>query len=136
MSEPTKRFDAKLAIVVAAAAIVAIGGWESWRHLGPRPRVDVPRVVTDFGHQKVIYHLTEGGGYLGQKHRNWLGNMENHFAALKPGELELVVIMNGDGVDLLSAAKTDEKLAARIDALKAKGARFQIGRASCRERVS
>ena len=128
MSRPTKRFDAKLLAVIVFAAIVAIGGWEAWHIVGPRPRVEVPRVVTDFGHQKVIYHLTEGGGYLGQKHRNWLGNMENHFAALKPGELELVVIMNGDGVDLLSHARTDEKLAARVDALKAKGARFLVCR--------
>jgi intracellular sulfur oxidation DsrE/DsrF family protein len=108
--------------------VMAIGGWEAWRMVGPKPKVDVPKVVTDFGHQKVIYHLTEGGGYLGQKHRNWVGNMENHFAALQPGELELVVVMNGDGVDLLTAAKGDEKLAGRIAALKAKGARFLVCR--------
>ena len=128
MSALTIRFDAKLFAVIAVAMIVAIGGWEAWRIVGPRPKVDVPKVVTDFGHQKVIYHLTEGGGYLGQKHRNWVGNMENHYAALQPGELELVVVMNGDGVDLLSAARNDEKLAARIDALKARGARFLVCR--------
>ena len=122
------RFDVKLVAVAALAAIVAVGGWEAWRVVGPKPKVDVPKVVTDFGHQKVIYHLTEGGGYLGQKHRGWVGNMENHYAALQPGELELVVVMNGDGIDLLTAAKSDEKLAARIDALKAKGARFLVCR--------
>ena len=128
MHTPAIRFDAKLFAVVALAAIVAIAGWEAWRVVGPRPKVDVPRVVTDFGHQKVIYHLTETGGYLGGKHRNWIGNMENHFAALQPGELDLVVVMNGDGVDLLTHARSDDKLAARIDALKAKGARFLVCR--------
>ncbi len=128
MPSTTIRFDAKLLAVAGLAAIVAVGGWEAWRMVGPRPRVEVPRVDTDFGHQKVIYHLTEGGGYLGQKHRNWVGNMENHYAALQPGELELAVVMNGDGVDLLSHAKSDEKLAARIDALRARGARFLVCR--------
>lgn len=128
MPAPSIRLDAKLAVVVVVAMIVAIGGWEAWRVVGPRPKVDVPRVVTDFGHQKVIYHLTESGGYLGQKYRSWLGNMENHYAALQPGELDLVVVMNGDGIDLLTHAATDEKLAARIDALKARGARFLVCR--------
>ena len=122
------RLDAKLLAVVAVAMIVAVGGWEAWRVVGPRPKVDVPRVVTDFGHQKVIYHLSEAGGYLGHKHRGWLGNMENHFAALDPGQLELVVVMNGDGVDLLTHAASDEALARRIDALKAKGTRFLVCR--------
>ena len=128
MSAPTIRIDAKLLAVVAVAAIIAVGGWQAWRVIGPRPKVDIPRVLTDFGHQKVIYHLTESGGYLGQKYRNWVGNMENHYAALQPGELDLVVVMNGDGVDLLSSARSDDKLAARIDALKAKGARFLVCR--------
>jgi intracellular sulfur oxidation DsrE/DsrF family protein len=128
MTTLTTRFDAKLLAVAALAAIVAVGGWEAWRVVGPRHTVDVPKVVTDFGHQKVIYHLSEGGGYLGSKYRNWVGNMENHYAALEPGRLDLVVVMNGDGVDLLSYAMGDEKLAARIDALKAKGARFLVCR--------
>jgi len=128
MSATSRRLDAKLVAVVVVAMIVAVAGWEAWRVVGPRPKVDVPKVFTDFGHQKVIYHLTEGGGYLGQKHRNWVGNMENHYAALNPGELELVVVMNGDGVDLLSHALSDEKLQTRIDALKAKGARFLVCR--------
>lgn len=128
MSGTTVRVDVKTIAVVAIAMIVAVCGWEAWRVVKPRAQVDVPKVTTDFGHQKVIYHLTESGGYLGQKYRNWLNNMENHYAALKPGELELVVIMNGDGVDLLSAAASDEKLARRIDDLKAKGARFLVCR--------
>ena len=128
MSALTRRLEPKRLAVVALSAVLAVGGWEAWRVLGPRPLVNVPKIVTDFGHQKVIYHLTESGGYLGQKHRNWLSNMENHFAALEPGELDLVVVMNGDGVDLLSHARSDEKIAARIDALKARGARFLVCR--------
>ena len=128
MSTLTSRFDAKLLAVVAIAMVIAVAGWEGWRLTGRGAPVNVPKVVTDFGHQKVIYHLTESGGYLGSKYRNWVGNMENHFAAVEPDNLDLVVVMNGDGVDLLTYAKGDEKLAARIDALKAKGARFLVCR--------
>lgn len=122
------RLGLKRGVVAATVLVVAVGGWEVWRHTQPRLPVQVPGVEQDFGHQKVIYHLTESGGFFGQKYRSWLSNMENHFAALAPGELELVVVMNGDGVDLLSAAAGDHKLAARIDALKAKGARFLVCR--------
>lgn len=123
-----RRLDPKLLAVVVIAMIVAVTGWEAWRRVTHHVRVDVPKVVQDFGHQKVIYHLTESGGYLGQKYRSWMSNMENHYAALKPGALDLVVVMNGDGVDMLTHAASDEKLAARIDALKAKGARFLVCR--------
>ncbi len=128
MTGAPRRFDAKRVAVVVIAMIVAVTGWEVWRRAVGPATVDVPKVVQDFGRQKVIYHISESGGYLGQKFRSWLSNMENHYAALKPGELDLVVVMNGDGVDLLVAAASDAKLAARIDALKARGARFLVCR--------
>ena len=118
-------------LVLAVPLVVALGGWggrEAWRvHQANRP-ITVPKVVQDFGRQKVVYHLSESGGVMGGRHAGWLGSMENHYAALEPGALELVVVMNGDGVDLLSDARGDPKLAARIAALKAKGARFLVCR--------
>lgn len=114
--------------VLAVAAGAAWGGREMWRaHAGHRT-VDVPKVEQDFGRQKVVYHLTEDGGRGGAKHTSWLGNMENHYAALAPGALELAVVINGDGIELLIHAKQDPALAVRIDRLKAKGTRFYVCR--------
>lgn len=128
MTGAPKRLDAKLVAIVAMAMIVAVVGWEAWRRVRPHAVVHLPPIHQDFGRQKVVYHLSESGGYLGHRFRSWLSNMENHYAALEPGSLDLVVVMNGDGVDLLTLAAGDEKLAARIDALKAKGARFLVCR--------
>ncbi len=128
MTLAPRKFDWKLVVAIPIAMVTAIAGYETWRRAGHHGPVDVPRVVQDFGDQKVIYHLSESGGYLGGKHRSWLSNMENHYAALEPGGLDLVVVMNGDGVDLLSHAATDTSLARRIDALKARGAKFLVCR--------
>lgn len=128
MTGAPRKFDLKTLVAVVIAVVTTAAGYEVWQRSTAHRTVSVPPVVQDFGHQKVIYHLTESGGYLGGKHRNWLTNMENHFAALAPGGLDLVVVMNGDGVDLLSHAKSDTALASRIDALKARGARFLVCR--------
>lgn len=127
-----KRTDTRRGILLATVAIATgTGAWighDLWRaHATPR-QATVPPVSQDFGHQKVVYHISETGGYSGGKHIGWIGNMENHYKALAPGALDLVVVINGDGIDLLIHAKTDPELATRIDALKAKGARFLICR--------
>lgn len=127
-----RRANTRRAVLLATATVVAgVGAWagrDLWRvHASPR-HVSVPPVSQDFGHQKVVYHISESGGYSGSKHIGWLGNMENHYRALSPGALDLVVVMNGEGIDLLTHALTDADLARRIDGLKAKGARFLICR--------
>jgi intracellular sulfur oxidation DsrE/DsrF family protein len=127
-----RRSNTRRAALIAAAGVAAGAGlWvgrDLWRaHATPR-QVTVPPVAQDFGHQKVVYHLSESGGYSGAKHVGWLGNMENHYRALAPGALDLVVVVNGDGIDLLTHALTEPDLARRIDGLKAKGARFLICR--------
>lgn len=129
---PERRSKTRRALLLTTAAILAgAGAWSSRDLLRAQatPRhVSVPPVSQDFGHQKVVYHISESGGYSGAKHIGWIGNMENHYKALAPGALDLVVVINGDGIDLMSHARTDPELAARIDALKAKGARFLICR--------
>ena len=122
------RRGALLTSVLIVAGVGAWGGREVWRAHASGRSVVVPPVHQDFGHQKVVYHISESGGYGGSRHVGWLGNMENHYKALAPGALDLVVVINGDGIDLLGHALTDADLAGRIDRLKDKGARFLICR--------
>lgn len=80
--------------------------------------------------QKVVYHISTGGGWFGHDHRNRLQSMENHLAALPEGSLKMAVVLQGDGLDLLKDAKTDDALAKRIDRLRTKGVAFLVCRNS------
>jgi len=76
--------------------------------------------------QKAVYHVTTGGGWFGREHTHLLTVLRNHMNAVGPGFLDVQVVMQGDGVDLMLAARKDPKLADAIDRLVADGARFVI----------
>jgi intracellular sulfur oxidation DsrE/DsrF family protein len=118
--------------IVLVTLIVLLGattvGIQLWRANAPAHASNVPAVNQDFGHQKIIYHISESGEDRAGKQAGWLGSMQNHFAALKPGDLDMAVVMNGDGINLLIKAKSDPDLRSRIDKLKQQGARFLVCR--------
>lgn len=88
-----------------------------------------------YGHQKVVYHIN----YDDPKHQvAALRNIQNHINAVGKGNIDLKVVLHGDGLALLiypdSLAKltkfkhanaTDE-MTARIDGLKSQGVSFLI----------
>lgn len=76
--------------------------------------------------QKAVYHLTTGGGWFGREHTHLLTVLNNHMNAVGEGFLDLHIVMQGDGLDLLIAAKKDAKIAAAISRLKKSGAHFEI----------
>lgn len=116
-----------LAILVALVATGTLGGF-LWRSNVPARAANVPQVVQDFGRQKIIYHLAEAGDDRPGRQAGWLGSMLNHYAALQPGALDMAVVMNGEGVELLRKAQSDKDLQSRITKLKALGARFLVCR--------
>jgi intracellular sulfur oxidation DsrE/DsrF family protein len=83
-------------------------------------------VFPEYEPQKVIYHVTSGAGWLGSEHRQRLRVLSNHIAALPKGAADLRVVLQGEGVDLLIAARKTESLAAEIDRLKTAGVRFLV----------
>lgn len=113
-----------LAVLAATAAGYVLVGHRSAALAHPVPAA----AARSYDGEKVVYHITEPMGLLHRNAKRWVANMENHFNAVPSGDLSLVVVMNGDGVDLLAAAKADADLAGRIDRLKAKGAKFLICR--------
>ena len=76
--------------------------------------------------QKAVYHVTSGGGWFGREHTHLLTVLRNHMNAVGPGFLDVRVVMQGDGVDLMIAARKDAKLAEAIDRLIADGATFVV----------
>lgn len=99
-----------LAILCAAILLIA----------GPVAAQDA-----DYSTQKVVYHINTDG-QSGTSYRGGLGNIQNHINAVATDSIEVEVVMHGDGLGLLMAAKEDDGLQTRIGGLKSQNVRFRI----------
>jgi hypothetical protein len=87
-----------------------------------------------YGKQKVVYHVN----YYGPQHQNAaLRNIQNHINAVGAENLDLRVVMHGDGISLLlypdsvegtkmKEGNANDQMQARITGLKNQGVRFEI----------
>lgn len=84
--------------------------------------------------QKVVYHINGADAKLQQAA---LGNVVNHINAVGAENVEIKVVMHGDGVSLLlypedleltrmPAANADDDMQVRVAGLKAYGVEFQV----------
>lgn len=116
-----------LPILVVAAS----GGWHYARgstHLHTPDAIRTLRFAP-YAPQKAVYHVTEGGGFFPRsRYRNLLQIARNHVDAVGAGRLDLRIILQGDGIELLELARRDSDIAGRIDALKRDGVRFLVCR--------
>lgn len=97
------------------------------------PGVTAPNVAADYytGAEKVVFHVSNAGD-----EKQYLGitaNVLNYIKALDSTgkKTEAVIVMNGDGLGLLTVAKeqefaTDAKLPSKINELKEKGVKFLV----------
>jgi uncharacterized protein len=79
-----------------------------------------------YAEQKVVYHVMTGGGFRDRNFRNLLVMANNHMAAVGEGWLDLHILLQGDGVDLLRSAKNNAQMASQIDSLKKRGVKFVV----------
>ncbi|MCF3972161.1 DsrE family protein [Paracoccus salsus] len=100
-------------IALAAAAIWAIAGPPAAAQSGYEP-------------QKVVYHINESGGEDGSGYKGALNNMRNHINAVGKTNLELRVVMHGNGLELVAKATDNQQLQGLIAGLKNDGVRFQV----------
>lgn len=84
--------------------------------------------------QKVIYHVTEGGGLLDRGYKNLLQIARNHVDAVGKDWLDLRIVLQGDGAGLLMSARKNPELARRIDELKRYGVKIVICRSTLTQR--
>lgn len=84
--------------------------------------------------QKVVYHINNDDARLQSLA---LGNMQNHINAIGKDNIDLKVVLHGDGLALLlypealpktkmRAANANEEVQAKISALKQLGVQFQV----------
>ena len=76
-----------------------------------------------YGKQKVVYQVNSDDPTILKK---VLGNVQNHINAVGKDNLDLKVVMHGDGLTLLKLAKEDEDMKSKVDKLKIQGIGFNV----------
>ena len=88
-----------------------------------------------YGKQKVVYHINYDDP---KKQAGALRNIQNHINAVGAENLDLKVVLHGNGLALLvepdalaklpkfKYANADDKMAAKIDGLKDQGVKFNV----------
>lgn len=76
--------------------------------------------------QKVVYHINYNGGDSDKLYRGALRNIQNHINAVGADNLEVKVVLHGNGVALLASAKTNEKLQMDVTSLKSQKVAFNV----------
>jgi len=79
-----------------------------------------------YGKQKVVYHINYNGGEKNKRYRGALRNIQNHINAVGADNLEIRVVLHGNGVNLLKEALKDDGLKTRITALKSQNVEFLV----------
>jgi intracellular sulfur oxidation DsrE/DsrF family protein len=79
-----------------------------------------------YGKQKVVYHINYEGGEKDKKYRGALRNIQNHINAVGAENLEVKVVLHGNGVGLLKSAKSNDKLQMDVTNLKTQNVTFNV----------
>ncbi len=99
----------KIYVVAALFALMSLGG------------VAQVQAEQRYSKQKVVYHINYDGGTSDEAYVRALGNIQNHINAVGQDNIDVKVVMHGDGVSLLRSAVLNEKLQQRLTSLKAQG---------------
>ena len=79
-----------------------------------------------YGQQKVVYHINYDGGQDSKKYRGAMRNIQNHINAVGAENMDIKVVLHGNGVSLLREAKTNEKLQMSVTNLKTQNVSFHV----------
>jgi uncharacterized protein len=112
----------KTMLIAAAFAIATISGFTT------------DASAEGYGKQKVVYHINYDNP---KKQAGALRNIQNHINAVGAKNLDLKVVLHGNGLSLLlspdalkhtkmKAANANEAMITRIDNLRAQGVSFEV----------
>ncbi|MDH3335479.1 MAG: DsrE family protein [Rhodospirillaceae bacterium] len=79
-----------------------------------------------YGKQKVVYHINYPGGDGDKAYLGALKNIQNHINAVGAKNLDLKVVIHGNGIFLLKSAKDAGKLQTAVGNLKSQNVAFNV----------
>ncbi|NNE88984.1 MAG: hypothetical protein HKN27_12990 [Silicimonas sp.] len=71
-----------------------------------------------YGKQKVVYHINYNGGEDDRMYRGAMRNIQNHINAVGAENMEIKVVLHGNGLGLLASALDNEALQGQVLELK------------------
>ena len=79
-----------------------------------------------YGKQKVAYHINYPGGEGDKKYLGAMRNIQNHINAVGADNMEIKVVIHGNGIGLLQNATANDKLQSTIANLKSQNVAFNV----------
>ncbi|MEW9919476.1 DsrE family protein [Marimonas sp. MJW-29] len=79
-----------------------------------------------YGKQKVVYHINYDGGPESKKYKGAMRNIQNHINAVGAENMDIKVVLHGNGLGVLMSAKTDDALKTAVSSLKGQNVSFQV----------
>ncbi len=79
-----------------------------------------------YGKQKVVYHVNYDGGEDDRMYRAAMGNIKNHMAAVGAENMDIRIVLHGNGVGLLARAKENELLQSQVLGLKSQNVAIDV----------
>lgn len=79
-----------------------------------------------YSKQKVVYHINYPGGEADKMYKGALRNIQNHINAVGAKNLDLKVVIHGNGISLLKNAKDTGTLQTAVSNLKSQNVLFQV----------
>ncbi len=79
-----------------------------------------------YGNQKVVYHINYPGGEGSKAYKGALRNVQNHINAVGAENMEIKVVLHGNGLGLLQSAMGDDALKTAVASLKGQNVAFNV----------
>ena len=79
-----------------------------------------------YGKQKVVYHVNYEGGPEDKRYRGAMRNIQNHINAVGAENMEIKVVLHGNGLGVLMSAKSNDKLQTQVAGLKSQNVSFHV----------
>jgi len=79
-----------------------------------------------YGKQKVVYHINYPGGEADKKYLGAMRNIQNHINAVGKENVDLKVVIHGNGIFLLKSAKDAGKVQTAVANLRSQSVGFSV----------
>lgn len=79
-----------------------------------------------YGKQKVVYHINYDGGPESKKYKGAMRNIQNHINAVGAENMDIKVVLHGNGLGLLMSAKESDDVQTVVASLKGQNVGFQV----------
>ena len=93
---------------------------------GATATIDGATASERYGTQKAVYHINYNGGEGDRAYIGAMRNVQNHINAVGVDNMEVRVVLHGNGVGLLASALENETLQTRVVELKGQGVAFNV----------